>query len=152
MKFKKEIKSDTTSMHISTIKGAGVFLYNSVLHKCLMVQSYGNKWGPPKGYYDLEESDAECASRELMEETGISINPDVLSDFPKHTIYNRYIYFIDIHKHPRFESITNTKLTPVVSDEITGIQWMPLHWNTTHVYLLNAIGKEVVRKYIRDEK
>ena len=37
-----------------------------------------HKWNCPAGYLDFGETIAECAAREVYEETGLKINPDIL--------------------------------------------------------------------------
>ena len=37
-----------------------------------------HKWNCPAGYLDFDETIAECAVREVYEETGLKINPDIL--------------------------------------------------------------------------
>ena len=42
-----------------------------------------NKYGFPKGKKDDNESDIECASRELFEETGVLVDPERLKGCKK---------------------------------------------------------------------
>eukprot|EP00747_Dinoflagellata_sp_TGD_P186271 gnl/TRDRNA2_/TRDRNA2_43216_c0_seq1.p1 gnl/TRDRNA2_/TRDRNA2_43216_c0~~gnl/TRDRNA2_/TRDRNA2_43216_c0_seq1.p1 ORF type:complete len:411 (+),score=70.85 gnl/TRDRNA2_/TRDRNA2_43216_c0_seq1:1-1233(+) len=52
----------------------GAILLNERLDKCLMVQPWkGDKWMYPRGKINEDESEAECAVREVWEETGIDI-------------------------------------------------------------------------------
>merc|ERR1719163_2196365 len=56
----------------------GAVLLNERLDKCLMVQPWkGDKWMYPRGKINEDESEAECAVREVWEETGIDINGKV---------------------------------------------------------------------------
>ncbi len=59
--------------------------------------SYSGIWSLPKGKINDDESDEECASREVWEETGIIVDPNFLSTLPKikidHNIY--FIYNLD---------------------------------------------------------
>jgi len=42
--------------------------------RCYLVQHHhGNYWGFPKGHPDLQETEQECAQRELKEETALDI-------------------------------------------------------------------------------
>lgn len=52
----------------------GAVLLNKDLDKCLMVQPWkGNTWTYPRGKINEDESEGECAVREVWEETGIDI-------------------------------------------------------------------------------
>ena len=55
-------------------KKAGVFIYDPVSNKVLIVQSRGNLWGAPKGAIENGETNVECAIREVKEETGLIIS------------------------------------------------------------------------------
>jgi ADP-ribose pyrophosphatase YjhB (NUDIX family) len=84
---------------------AGVFIYDPNLSKALLVQSRGHLWGPPKGTKDENESDEDCAIREVNEETGINLRKTRLGKHIK--IRNRATYFytemdacnVNVQKH-----------------------------------------------------
>ena len=86
---------------------AGVFIYDPRLSKTLLVQSRGHLWGPPKGTKDGDESDEDCALRELTEETGIDLDRSLLGRQIK--IRNRATYFYvemdacDVHVQQHIE-------------------------------------------------
>ena len=63
-------------------KKAGVFIYDPVQKKILIVQSRGHLWGAPKGSLNVGETIKECAIREVKEETNL--------DLSKHK-FDRYI-------------------------------------------------------------
>lgn len=72
---------------------AGVFMYDPVEQRVLLVQSHGHFWGPPKGTVELlqNESAQECAVRELKEETGLDIKA---TEFLRsYCIKNRATYY-----------------------------------------------------------
>lgn len=72
-------------------KKAGVFIYDPNSKKILLVQSRGNLWGPPKGGVNQNETERNCAVREVKEETGLDIE---MNDFTKAIkIKNKAIYF-----------------------------------------------------------
>ncbi|EGC36740.1 hypothetical protein DICPUDRAFT_46996, partial [Dictyostelium purpureum] len=55
----------------------GAIILNQDLDKALFVRGYGsnNSWGFPKGKVNKDESDADCAVREVFEETSFDIAP-----------------------------------------------------------------------------
>jgi len=71
-------------------KKAGVFVFDPKENRVLLVQSRGQFWGPPKGTLEENETDMQCAIREVEEETGLKIVPN----FTKVTkIKNRAVYY-----------------------------------------------------------
>lgn len=74
---------------------AGAFITSSAdAHMfVLLVQSHGRMWGPPKGTVEDSESLAECAVREVREETGLSISVDNKQS----TSVGRRVYLYHIH-------------------------------------------------------
>lgn len=52
----------------------GAVLINRGLNKCVLIQAYkGNAWTFPGGKKDQGEDDVTCATREVLEETGLNI-------------------------------------------------------------------------------
>lgn len=75
---------------------AGVFIFDPIENRVLLVQSRGHLWGPPKGTLNYAETERKCAIREVKEETGLIISED---DFTRSTcIHNRAIYFFSERK------------------------------------------------------
>ena len=72
-------------------KKAGVFVYDPTSRKVLLVQSCGKLWGPPKGSMEENETFEACAQRELLEETGMTVDNDIYQNpiFVK----NNAVYF-----------------------------------------------------------
>lgn len=60
---------------------AGIFIYDPKRESILLVQSRGNLWGLPKGSLNIDESDLDGAIREVKEETGLDINPELLTKY-----------------------------------------------------------------------
>lgn len=83
--------------------------------------SYTGIWSFPKGRVIEGESDEECASREVWEETGIVINPEFLKQLTKIQIDNNiyFIYNLDLlgKKIEDFSYLVNDK------SEISDIEW-----------------------------
>ena len=72
-------------------KKSGVFICDPRTNKVLIVQSRGHLWGPPKGTMEENETDAQCAVREVMEETGLDISKESLTTSV--AVYNKATYF-----------------------------------------------------------
>jgi hypothetical protein len=72
-------------------KKAGVFIYDPITNKVLIVQSRGNLWGAPKGTIEYGETNIECAIREVEEETGLIIYQKMLNE--SFIICNQATYF-----------------------------------------------------------
>jgi 8-oxo-dGTP pyrophosphatase MutT (NUDIX family) len=86
-------------------KKAGVFIYDPLQKKILLVQSRGQFWGMPKGSLNISESEIDCAIRETKEETGLVISPSKLGRSIKVKNKATYFYYehnicdIDIQDH-----------------------------------------------------
>jgi 8-oxo-dGTP pyrophosphatase MutT (NUDIX family) len=91
LKIKKYIESDIPLKHpLLNRNKAGIFFYDPSTDKVLLVQSRGNMWGPPKGTIE-EESEIECAIREVKEETGLLIDKEAFNK--KFVVCNQATYF-----------------------------------------------------------
>lgn len=55
----------------------GAILLNRSLTHCVLVKGWSSRagWGFPRGKINKEEKDANCAIREVLEETGFDIEP-----------------------------------------------------------------------------
>jgi 8-oxo-dGTP pyrophosphatase MutT (NUDIX family) len=97
-------------------KKAGVFIYDPNSKKILIIQSRGNLWGSPKGSLEYGESEIECAIREVIEETGITITEELLTRSVKICNIATYFYLemnecsLKIQKHNQ--------------NDATGIAWI----------------------------
>lgn len=61
--------------YAARIPSCGAIILNKAMTKILMVQPFGGKsWSFPKGKVNEGETDIDCASREVMEETGVDIS------------------------------------------------------------------------------
>lgn len=96
---------------------AGVFIYDPKTDKVLLVQSRGNFWGPPKGTLQYDESERQCAIREVKEETGLNISD---YDFTKAIrIRNRAIYF-----YLEMDKCEVTVQDHIAGNDANGIGWI----------------------------
>ena len=77
-------------------KKAGVFVYDKINNKVLLVQSKGRLYGFPKGSLNIGENSKKGAIRELKEETGVDIDIEKLGKM--YLINNNaYYYLLDIN-------------------------------------------------------
>jgi 8-oxo-dGTP pyrophosphatase MutT (NUDIX family) len=116
----KPYKPSETKSNKSPRK-AGALLHDPASNSVLLVQSRGNLWGPPKGTFKPGENPRKCASREILEETGIAFH--ILAD-SRHTIIKKnstYFYLkhpicpVEIQQHPVNET-----------NDANGITWIKL--------------------------
>jgi mRNA-decapping enzyme subunit 2 len=65
-----------------TVPVRGAILLDPSMEKCLLVRGFKKDagWGFPRGKLSLNETDAQCAAREVIEETGFDITPKLLED------------------------------------------------------------------------
>jgi hypothetical protein len=111
---------------------AGVFIYDPVETRILLVQSRGNLWGPPKGTLKDLETEINCAIREVKEETGLIINDN---DFTRSTcIYNSSMYFY-LEKKTCDVYIQNH----IPNNDANGITWIKLNC------LISCIDKGTIK-------
>lgn len=96
---------------------AGVFLYDPIRDKVLLIQSRGHLWGPPKGSVKYGETERLCAVREVFEETGLRISED---NFTRATIImNKSTYFYLEH------DVCNVTIKDCIEDnDANGITWI----------------------------
>jgi 8-oxo-dGTP pyrophosphatase MutT (NUDIX family) len=102
---------------------AGVFIYDSIGGKILLVQSRGNLWGPPKGSCEAGETYKECALREVTEETGIRLGTHEINDNNKFIFNNSHYFYCEM------EQVSVTLETPMLSNgsnDASGIGWFRL--------------------------
>ena len=99
------------------MKKAGVILcaFEASRRYYLLVQTYGSKWGFPKGTREPGETGIACAIRECKEETGLRIC--LPKTPPQFKIYQSVYYYCTIFT--KKVAICWNKIDP----EITGIGW-----------------------------
>jgi len=84
--------------------------------KYLLVQGKTGKWSFPKGHREKDETECECAVREIYEETGLTIS-DISSKQIIHP-HSYYYFFIELDD----EHATNI----IDHAEIKDIKWFSL--------------------------
>ncbi len=113
---------------------AGVIIFNQNKTKLLIIKNAYNpnlsKWGLPKGHLELGESREQCASRELLEETGISLNICEKDPFIKinNSIY--YIYVTDENKY-HINPIDKNEIKEACFKDIIDIRKMKINRELT---------------------
>jgi len=84
---------------------AGFIIFNKTKKQILVVKnrySAKTKWGLPKGHQEESETSAECATRELYEETSLKLNID-MDITPTIKINNSLYYIIHNHSNIKFK-------------------------------------------------
>lgn len=81
---------------------SGAIIFNSDKTKILCVLNAYNprngKWGLPKGHMEFNETRNDCASRELLEETGIHLNIKANDPYIKINNSMYYVFYMDENK------------------------------------------------------
>ena len=147
----REKTSDATdSRPLRKLKACGIFCIRERPQKQFLLLRHPHRWDIPKGHMEKNESELECALRELYEETGI--REDQLSLCPdfrfEHTYYPKYKRFPG-------EKIEKTvviflgkieKSVKIRTTEHEAFQWVG--WNSAHLFseetihlLLGKAGK-----------
>jgi 8-oxo-dGTP pyrophosphatase MutT (NUDIX family) len=104
-----------------TVPVCGAILLDPPMQKCLLVRGYkeGSSWGFPRGKLSQNESDEECAIREVIEETGYDISSKLVKKhFIQLTIGNQATKLFIIQNVDE-----NTLFAPHVRGEIGGFGW-----------------------------
>jgi len=129
-----------------TKRKSGVFIYNPSSNTVLIVLSRNRLWGLPKGSLKDNETDEQCAIREVKEETGIEVdNNDFLYSVK---INSNVVYFymeIENQYQVNVQKSINTE-----ANDVNGIGWIKLDClekmvNTGQIKL-NRHGKIAFKK------
>lgn len=108
---------------VQNYKKAGVFIYDPIGERVLLVQSRGNLFGPPKGSLNIGESNIDCAIREVKEETGIDIT---FSSFLRvFHIKNKATYYYAEMRSTDI-SVQNQILLNNQDNDANGITWIKM--------------------------
>ena len=137
------------------IRAAGILITRGKPIESFLLMRHHDRWDLPKGHVDAGESDAECALRELREETGIEAD-DIELD-PDFTFVIEY----DVkakksgdetgHKTAVYHLARLVHDVTITPTEHAGYQWFA--WNPPHRIqeqtidpLLAAVEKRVAKK------
>jgi len=128
-------------------KKAGIFITDNE-GRILLVQSKGNFWGCPKGTMKSTENSAECAIREVKEETGLDIPLEALKDYRRYDIHrNKSTYYgvtipfqeVEVQNH-------------IPENDANGIGWIKLDCLRKMVYdrriMINQHCRLVIEKFL----
>jgi len=102
-------------------KSCGCIVFNN--NAVLIEKSISGFYGFPKGHIENGESDEECAIRETLEETGISVRVDSSSRFSisylvHDVIPKEVIYFISY--------LNGSSDIVIQEDEVSDACWVPI--------------------------
>lgn len=98
---------------------SGILLYDEKERCILIVQSRGNLWGIPKGTLEDDENIVDGACREVLEETGINIDKNLLDKYLE--IDDKYSYFI-----LNYEKCKVEVQTQIINNDANSIGWVNL--------------------------
>lgn len=152
IKLKPYIPTHKTYDYKNKIKKnkAGIFFYDPILNKVLLVQSRGEKWGPPKGTMEDNESVEQCAIREVKEETGIDIGLMEIQHAMKFKIDRATYYYLE-KDSSQFENVSS--LTNILDNDASGISWINtdclVELNQYNRIDLNSHCKKLLQKILK---
>lgn len=101
---------------------AGIVLYDIDEDRVLLIQNYGQFFGIPKGGKECGETLIECAIREVMEETGVVLTSDILSNIKPLVYDNTAYYYVVPVKMAEMKSDINK----ISANDSTGLGWIKL--------------------------
>jgi len=103
------------------VPGYGAIILNPSLEKCLLVKGCGFRpcWGFPKGKINQNESEKDCAIREVYEETGFNLHGLIKEDdYIEQKLRDQVIKLYIVPFIPE-----DKEFHPRTKNEIGGIQW-----------------------------
>jgi 8-oxo-dGTP pyrophosphatase MutT (NUDIX family) len=102
-------------------KKAGMFIFDRITQRVLLIQSRGKLWGFPKGSLNNAETYKEGAIREVREETGLEIDGSEFGDIVYRPV-SQTMYFL-VYKSECPVSIDHGP----ADNDATGIGWIHIH-------------------------
>lgn len=107
-------------------------------------------WDLPKGKLEPGESIPFCAAREVMEETGLTLRPEIVSELG--TTYHSYFRDEKMYQKETFWFVMKLReespvFTPQLQEGITEIRWVP---STEALSMVGFDNLETVIKIFRE--
>lgn len=126
-----------------TVPVRGAILLDPTMEKCLLVRGFRKDagWGFPRGKLSLNETDAQCAVREVLEETGYDISSKIQDE-----------QYIDVQLGDQATRLfiipdvdESTPFAPHVRGEIGAFGWhvishLPATWEEGKQHFVNTEG------------
>jgi bis(5'-nucleosidyl)-tetraphosphatase len=112
------------------IKACGVLVVRGNPPESFLLMKHKDRWDLPKGHLDGDETEEECARRELLEETGIAAaDIDLLPGFRWVTEYevNSKRFGEKCHKTLVIFLGRMKRDVKIVPTEHQGFRWFPWH-------------------------
>lgn len=113
---------------------AGVLMVNrNILGETfiLIVQSYGELYGLPKGCVEMGETCKQAAHRELEEETGIKLDLENSYEINKYygssRKYSFFVTYVDCNVDTRFIPLNDVEITSVGFVKLENIKFLKLN-------------------------
>jgi len=127
------------------VPGYGAVLLNPSLAKCLLVKGCGLRpcWGFPRGKVNQNESETDCAIREVYEEIGFNLTGLINEpDYIEQKVRDQVIKLFIIPFIPE-----DTEFHPRTKNEISGIEWHEILDIPTSYTQLKDRGKKAINYY-----
>ena len=115
------------------IKACGVLVVRGEPTESFLLMKHKDRWDLPKGHLDGDETEEECARRELLEETGIAAGDiELVTGFRWVTEYevNSKRFGEKCHKTLVIFLGRLKRDVKIVPTEHTGFRWFP--WQPPH--------------------
>lgn len=128
----------------------GVVIFNNNFTKVLLVRNNYHphpkfqKWGLPKGHLKNTEKIHECATRELLEETGLSIKIKNSDKYVRVNNSNYYIYHTDENIINDVNTIDTNEISAVQFHNIVDVNDMNINREATQLLTIKCnIAKKI---------
>ena len=124
---------------------AGAILYTKDDDRIyyLIIKDFHNNYGFPKGHLEKDETLCQAATREIKEETSLSVdNHEYVFSIP-----NLYVYSgMTIHTIDMFFIVrVDANVEPKADDDVARLQWMPIADVDYRQFGLHSISQGVRR-------